>query len=180
MAKERLKFISFLAPFAACASLILASLANFLVHNDYPLLRPEVLIVVSAIIALSAVAATLYLILPRWGRSLFEGLLAALFIELNTTSLSLAVLAGVGVAAMTFWKAASATRPMALFGAIVLVTTLLGLGAAPRGSSLSVGEERRLRSTQPSRPSCTLYSTSISASKAFPMTIPMRSGCRRN
>jgi len=130
MAKERLKFISFLAPFAACASLILASLANFLVHNDYPLLRPEVLIVVAAIIALSAVAATLYLILPRWGRSLFEGLLAALFIELNTTSLSLAVLAGVGVAAMTFWKAASATRPMALFGAIVLVTTLLGLGGS--------------------------------------------------
>ena len=132
MAKERLKIISFLAPFAACVSLILASLANFLVHNDYPLLRPEVLLVVSAIIALSGGAATIYLILPRWGRSLFEGLLAALFVELNTTSLPFTVLAGVGVAAVTFWKATSATRLMALFGAIVLVTTLLGLGGSIR------------------------------------------------
>ena len=130
MAKERLKTISFLVPFAACASLILASLANFLVHNDYPLLRPEVLLVVSAIIALSGVAATIYLILPRWGRSLFEGLLAALFVELNTTSLPFTVLAGFGVAAITFWKATSVMRLMALFGAVVLATTLLGLGGS--------------------------------------------------
>ena len=128
MFEERSKSIRFLAPFAACASLILASLANFLVHNDYSLLRFEVLLVVAVIIAISAAVTPIYLWLPRWGRSLFEGILAALFVELNTTSLPFAILAGVGVAAITFWKGASATKPMALFGSIVLATTLLGLG----------------------------------------------------
>src|SRR5688572_11438241 len=94
----------FLAPFAACASLLLASLANFLVSNDYPLLRPEVPIVVLGFVALSGVAAVLYVMLPYWGRSLLEGLLVALFVELNTTSLPLAIAAGSAVAAVLFWK----------------------------------------------------------------------------
>jgi hypothetical protein len=117
-----------LAPFAACCSLLLASLANFLVSNDYPLLRPEVLIAVLLFAALSAVAALIYLVLPGWGRSLLEGLFAALFVELNTTSLPLAIAAGAAVAGFTLWTRNSLTKPMALFGTIVLVTTLLGLG----------------------------------------------------
>lgn len=120
--------LGFIAPFGACASLLLASLANFLVSNDYPILRLEVLLVAIAFVLLSAVAALVYMILPRWGRSLLEGLLAALFVELNTTSLPLAIAAGVAVAGITLWKRFSLTKPMTLFGAIVLGTTLLGLG----------------------------------------------------
>ena len=118
----------FLAPFTACASLLLASLANFLVHNDYPLLRLEVLAVMSGLLALSIAATFLYLVLPRLGRSFLEGMLAALFVELNTTSLPFAITAGVLVAGITLWKRSSLTKPMTLFGAIVLVTTLLGVG----------------------------------------------------
>jgi hypothetical protein len=118
----------FLAPFTACASLLLASLANFLVHNDYPLLRLEVLLVVSALLALSIAATLLYLVLPRLGRSFLEGVLAALFVELNTTSLPLAIAAGALVGGISLWKRASLTKPMTLFGSIVLVTTLLGFG----------------------------------------------------
>ena len=117
-----------MAPFTACASLLLASLANFLVHNDYPLLRLEVLLIVSALLALSIAATLLYLVLPRLGRSFLEGVLAALFVELNTTSLPLAIAAGALVGGITLWKRASLTKPMALFGAVVLFTTLLGVG----------------------------------------------------
>lgn len=115
-------------PVAACASLLLASLANFLVHNDYPLLRPEVGLVTSSVILLSAAMAFAYLALPRWGRSLLEGLLTAVFVELNTTSLAAAIPAGLLVASICLWKKISLTKPMALFGSVVLLTTLLGVG----------------------------------------------------
>ena len=117
-----------LVAFGACSLLLLASLANFLIHNDYPIGRSEVLLVAGAILAFGAGAAALYALLPSVGRSLLEGLLAALFVELNTTSLGLAIAIGVAVAGYTFWRRSSLIRPMALFGAIILVTTLMGLG----------------------------------------------------
>lgn len=118
----------FIAPFGACVSLLLASLANFLVSNDYPILRLEVLLVAMGFVLFSVVATLVYMILPRWGRSLLEGLIAALFVELNTTSLPLAIAVGVAVAGITIWKRFSLTKPMTLFGSVVLATTLLGLG----------------------------------------------------
>ena len=128
MEKPRSRSSTFIAAFLACVLLILASFANFLTHNDYPLLRIEVLLPVLAIGAFAAVAALLYSVLGRAGRSVLEGVLAALFVELNTVSLTLAIVAGVAVAAITFFRRTSAIDLMAVFGAVVLITTIAGLG----------------------------------------------------
>ena len=141
--------IAFITAFGACAMLVLAALSNVLVHNDYPLLRLEVLLVALAIVLLSLAAALLCLALPWWGRPWLEGLLAALFVELTTTSLPLALIVGLAVAAVTLWKRMSLTGPMTLFGAIVLITTLLGLGGrtpwihSVKGSALASAPEAR-------------------------------------
>jgi hypothetical protein len=108
--------------------LLIASLANFLTHNDYPLLRTEVMLPVLGIAVFAAVAAVLYSVMGRVGRSILEGLLAALFVELNTVSLTLALIVGVAVAAISFFKRSSLVGPMAVFGAVVLITTIAGLG----------------------------------------------------
>ena len=126
--KPRSRASTFLTAFVACAMLLIASLANFLTHNDYPLLRIEVLLPVVAICAFAAVAALLYSVLGSVARSILEGVLAALFVELNTVSLLLALVVGVAVAAVTFSKRSTIIGPMALFGAVVLITTLGGLG----------------------------------------------------
>lgn len=137
----------FVTSFAAWAVLLLASLANFLSHNDYPLLRPEVLILVAGLVTVSLVAAAVTLRVPAWGRSLLEGLLAALFVEWNTTSLPLAAAAGLAVAAIAIWKRTSLARPMTLFGAVVLVTTLAGVG----GRTPWIHSARGQAATEPDR-----------------------------
>ena len=73
--------------FAAGAALLLASLANFISYNDYPHFRPEVGIVVLILLAFALAMAFFYRSQRQWGRSLLIGLLAALFVDLNTDSL---------------------------------------------------------------------------------------------
>lgn len=126
--KSRSRASTFTAAFLACALLLIASLANFLTHNDYPLLRTEVMLPFLGIAVFAAVAAVLHSVMGRVGRSILEGLLAALFVELNTVSLTLALIAGVAVAVITYFRRSSLVGPMAVFGAVVLITTVAGLG----------------------------------------------------
>jgi hypothetical protein len=136
-------------PFIACSLMMLASLANFLVHNDYPLMRPEVLVLGSALLIGSLVAAPLVGSRWRWLRSLAQGLLVALFIELNTTLLPVALIGGVAVAAVTYFRRTSLAGPMALFGGIVLATTLLGLGGRTAWLSSKSGPPQPPASSRP-------------------------------
>lgn len=114
--------------FAAGSLLMGASLANFLAHNAYGYLHPEVALVASAVLALCAGMALFYRSQRAWGRALLEGLLAATFIDFNTDLLWLAGLVGVGVGLVVWRSSQSVLGPMAVFGAVVLVTTLLGVG----------------------------------------------------
>lgn len=125
--------------FAAGAALLCASLVNFLHHNEYPHVRPEVGLIVAGLVAIAAVVAIFYGAQRQWGRSFLEGLLAALFIDLNTDSLALACAAGVAVALLTWWKRMSLTGPMALVGVVVIATTLIGLGGNPHWIKVEKG-----------------------------------------
>lgn len=114
---------------AAGTALLWASLANYVTHNQYPLLRPEVGLVALALLILSALVALLFIGQRQWVRSFFEGLLAALFVDLNTDSVPLFLAVGLAVGAITYWKRISLLAPMALFGTVVLVTMLVGVSA---------------------------------------------------
>ena len=80
--------------FAGGAAILCASLANFLNYNDYPLLRPEVGIVTAGMLGIAAALAVFYVAQRQWGRSFLEGLLALLFVDLNTDSFLLACAPG--------------------------------------------------------------------------------------
>lgn len=116
-----------LPAFLAGLMLFAASLANFLEHNDYPLLRPENGLIVGAAALVCAVMALAHRALPQWLRSILEGFLTALFVDFNSDSLDLAVGVGAIVAAVTLWRRATLVGPMALIGGVVLVTTALGI-----------------------------------------------------
>ena len=113
--------------FAAGASLLSAALVNFLLHNDYPLLRTDVAIVAAVLLLIAAAMAPFYVGQRQWGRSLLDGLLVLVFADLNDLPLSVAAFAGVGVALLTWWRRISLVAPLALFGLIVIAAKLVGI-----------------------------------------------------
>ena len=121
----------FAIAFAAGAAMLLASLANFLTHNSYPYLRVEIGLIVAGMLALAALMAAWYLPQRQWGRSFLEGLLAAVFIDLNTDSIWLMPSVLLAVGAFTAWRGVSLLAPMAILGSVICLTTLAGLGGRP-------------------------------------------------
>lgn len=119
--------VGFATAFAAGALLLLASLANFLAHTDYPFFRVDVAIVVGAIVCLTATVAFLYAGQRQWGRSFLDGLLAAIFIDLNTPWPVAPVAVGVAVAIIGWRARISLAGPMAVFAFFILVTVAVGL-----------------------------------------------------
>ena len=120
-------FRDLLPSFLAGAMLLLASLANFIDYNAYPYLRPEIGLIAFGALAIAALMASFYLGQRQWGRSFLEGLLVALFIDLNSTSLTIAVAGGFAVAAFAWWRRTSLLAPLAVVGGVILVTTVLGI-----------------------------------------------------
>jgi hypothetical protein len=113
-------------PFAAGVVLLSASLANFLNRSDYSFFRADVGLVI-AVFALISVVVTLIYRTMNWPfRAALEGLLAGLFVDLNSSETSWAIAAGVLVGAVVFRRRRSLAGPMAIFGSVVLITTLLG------------------------------------------------------
>jgi len=131
--------------FAGGAAILCASLANFLNYNDYPLLRPEVGIVTAGMLGIAAALAVFYVAQRQWGRAFLEGLLALLFVDLNTDSFLLACALGVAIGLASWWRRFSFLPAMAVIGAVVLASKALGLGGAHEWISVEKG-------AQPERP----------------------------
>lgn len=110
---------------AAGALVPLGSFANFLDHNDYPLLRAEVLILVLVLLGAALLVGLVYRASGRAVRVALEGLLAYLAADLNLDS-SLAAL-GCAVAAVVVGTALrrSVMPLLALIFAVTLVSSLL-------------------------------------------------------
>ena len=119
--------------------MLLASLANFLTHNDYPYFRLEVGLIVVGILGLAGLMAAWYIPQRQWGRSFLEGLLAAVFVDLNTYSVWPIFVGGIGVGLFTAWRSISLLALMAIMGSIVFVTTIAGVGGRPTWIETEIG-----------------------------------------
>lgn len=127
-----------LRPLAAPA-LIGASLVNFLVYQNYSILRGEIALLAMAVLAGSALLWLVYSNLPRIGRALIEAGLITLFLDINTKWLPSFVLVLLGLTALLFLLRLSVMRLLAVFGLVVLLTSLVGLG----GSRPVIAQEQR-------------------------------------
>jgi len=136
--------------------MLLASLANFLSHNVYPYFRLEVGMAVALALIVSALMSPFYRAQRQWGRSFLEGVLVALFFDLNTDSVILIIGAGVGVALYTFWRRSSLLGPIAVIGTITLILTLAGLGVRKNWISENQTESNLVRAPAP-QPSSILH-----------------------
>jgi hypothetical protein len=121
-----------LLAFGAGAALLAASLANFLVHNDYPILRADVGIDAFVLFLIAAAMVPFYVGQRQWGRSVLGGALVLLFADLNGASVWLSLLAGSAFGLFTWWRRVSLTGPLALFGVVILLTTIMGVGGRPK------------------------------------------------
>ena len=115
------------APFAVALLVLAASFANFLNYHSYPLLRPEVLMVLAGLAAAALLFGLLHAGASQFGKALLDGLLVFVAVNLNSDS----VLAA-GVAALVFAFARLARdislHPiLAIVSAVVLASGLAGL-----------------------------------------------------
>jgi hypothetical protein len=120
--------VAFRAALLAVAAVLAASFANFVSYHGYPPLRPEIGMVAAGLGAAAVAAAALYAALGRFGRAWFEGLVVLLAIDLNADILWLGLLAGAAVLLFAYAKRVSVLPFIAVLAAVVLATTLAGLG----------------------------------------------------
>jgi hypothetical protein len=119
---------AFPAALAAIAAVFAASFANFLTYHGYPPLRPEIGLVALGLAAGAGAAAFLDALLGRVRRAAVEALLGLVAIDLNADLGWLALLAGAGAFALSYAKRISVLPFVAILAAVVLLTTLAGLG----------------------------------------------------
>jgi hypothetical protein len=105
---------------------------------------------VLTILAVTAPMALFYVAQRQWGRSFLEGLLVALFLDLNWDSTFLILVGATGVIAYTAWRRSSLLGPISIFASIILITTLLGIGVRPSWISATPGQSPdRIESSKP-------------------------------
>lgn len=112
----------------AVAAVLAASFANFLYYHGYPPLRPETAMVAVGLAAAAVALAGLYALAGRFGRAFLEALLVLLAVDLNADIGWLALLAGAAVFALVYSRRVSVLPFVAVLAAVVLLTTLAGLG----------------------------------------------------
>lgn len=114
--------------FAGGTLALCASLANFLVHNQYPFGRPEVGIIVGGMLCITVAMAFFYVGQRQWGRSFLEGLLALLFVDFNTSSFAAAVGIGTVIALLSWWRRMSFLPALAVIGVVIVASKAAGIG----------------------------------------------------
>lgn len=114
------------APLAAiCGALALtASMLNFLDHNNYTLLQPEVFLLVTGLVALAAVAGCLYAFAGKFGRIGMEALLVVLFVDLHFNGTGALVAALFATVILNRY----AVPLLGMVSAAVLATTIVSSG----------------------------------------------------
>ncbi len=121
------------------ALVLLASLVNFLGHNEYPLLRPEVGLVAAFFIAVAIVSGLVYATMSGVGRSLLQYVLVLLALDLNFDP----IVAVVGTAVIGLVLRRHMMTFLGIAAGVVLTTGLAGIAAG------SGGDGRRLASGLP-------------------------------
>jgi hypothetical protein len=109
---------------------MIASLANFLAFNSYPLLRLEVALVALAMAALSVLVGGVYLASSKLLRSLLEGFLVFLAVDLNSDAALVGVSLAIAAFLLRLLKGVSVLPVLAIIAAVVLLSVPLGLAPA--------------------------------------------------
>jgi hypothetical protein len=109
---------------ASGIAVLLASLVNFLGHNEYPLFRPEIGLVVLALVAIAVAVGLLYAFVGDLGRAVLQLMLVYVALDLNFS----AIVAGVGTFAIGVALRQRMVPFIGLAAGVVLVTGLAGLG----------------------------------------------------
>lgn len=139
---------------AAWALVLAGSLLNLLNFNDYPLVSPEVGLVLLAIAPVAAIAAVLHTAAPRLS-FVFTGILVGLAVDLNSDGEIVAVAAGLAAAALAFrWDQVVLKLAIAGFSAVMLsqVATASISAGGPIGSAKAATTPDRLHSADQPRP----------------------------
>ena len=111
----------------AFALMLLASFANFLVFQNYPLARAEVVMLAAGLVLLAALLAAPAGPAGRRGTALLAALLAFLAVDINADRLWLSGVAALAAGAAAWTKPAETMRFLAIVFAVMLATGLLGL-----------------------------------------------------
>lgn len=119
---------------------LLASLANFLGHNEYPLWTPEVGVATLALVAVAASVGLTYLVVGQLGRVLLQHCLVFMALDLNFDF----IVAVVGTVAIGLVLRQRMLLFIAIAAGVVLVTQAAGVGlGATTGSAPSVPGAQR-------------------------------------
>lgn len=112
--------------FAAGFTTLAASIANYLVHQGYPLLTAEVALVFGWVAMICALVGLFYLGLGKTTRRVMEGALVALLVDINFADWQWSAAAGAIVFAGLVATRKSILSLLSTFGAIVLAAVLAG------------------------------------------------------
>lgn len=128
------------APFAAAALVLTASFGNFLSYHDYSFLCPEVGLVEAAFLLI----ATLFAATHRWagnfGKSLLDGALVYLAVDLNSDYLLVAAGAAAVAALLRLSRNISLLEPLSIMSLVILATAVTGLTERRPAMSRAVGD----------------------------------------
>ncbi len=114
-------------PFATALLVLTASFANFLQYHCYPMLRPEVLLVLAGLTGIALMFGLLHAGASQFGRALLDGLLVFLAINLNSDSVIAAGIAAMIVAFARLARDISLHAILAIVSGVVLASSLTGL-----------------------------------------------------
>lgn len=117
--------------FLAGLATLLASFANFLIHQDYPIQRVEAAAVAGILGLFCLAMAAIYCCLSLRLRLTMEAALVMLLVDINFSGSGVVFAVTLAVLAALLIVKRSLAEPLAVFGAIVLAVTLAGAGAAP-------------------------------------------------
>jgi len=121
---------AFAIAFGAAFLPVAAALAHLLRQADFPVLGVEAALAAAAVALGAAVFALLHAAGFALLRALLEGLLAALAIDLVFSSANLAFAGGFAILVFVAISRRSVLPAAAMMGAVMLATTLVGLGGS--------------------------------------------------
>lgn len=125
-----------------------AALANFLIYQGYPLLRVEVLFSFSLLAVVSIAMSFLYFYSPGIVKHFWEALIISILVDMHfIDNFAYTLLALAVIFIFLIFLRVSPLRLLAIFGGLVLVTTLFGLRGDvkwPLEISSALGQTQRV------------------------------------
>lgn len=129
------------SPIVASWAILLASFANFLRYNAYPLLKPEIALIALAMLVLAAVVGWFHQNRGRTGQAVLDMLLVMFVVNQNGATIPMAVAIAAVVLAISIWLKRSILPVIGMLAAFIFLCGVFGIGQqrnAPAETSRAV------------------------------------------